>query len=125
MGRGIALGFGALLGASAFGAAGFSALGASSAFAGFSALGLSPAGFAGAPPGFGAPAPGLGAAAGLSFAGALAGADDATPSSISFFFSRRATGGATDDAGLLTNSPISLSFSSATLLSTPSSDAIS
>ena len=103
-------------GASAFGA-GASAFGPGfgpGRAPGFAAAGV-PAGFAAGV-----------LAAGLSvFSAFSAFGSGSTPSSASRFFRRRATGGAMDDAGLLTNSPISLSFSSATLLSMPSSEAIS
>ena len=71
--------------------------------------------------------PGRGAAegrAGPGTAAARAGAA-AVPSATSASRSLRATGGSMVDEGLLTNSPSSFSFASATLLSTPSSEAIS
>ena len=61
---------------------------------------------------------GPGVAAGRAGAAAL-------PSAASASRSLRATGGSMVDEGLLTNSPSSFSFASATLLSTPSSEAIS
>lgn len=69
----------------------------------------------------GVAAPGAFAAASFS-AGALGAV---IPSASSAAFSLRATGGSILEDGPLTNSPISLSFSRALLLSMPSSDAIS
>src|SRR5690606_20774876 len=68
--------------------------------------------------GFAAAGFGAGLAAGL-------GAGFATPSASSRCFRRRATGGAIEEDADLTYSPISLSFSRATLDSMPSSAAIS
>lgn len=64
-----------------------------------------------------------GRAAGAADDAPPAGADE--PSAASAARSLRATGGSMVDEGLLTNSPSSFSFASATLLSTPSSEAIS
>jgi hypothetical protein len=61
----------------------------------------------------------LGAAASAGFAGAV------MPAAASAAFSLRATGGSMLEEGPLTYSPISLSFSRATLLSIPSSAATS
>ncbi|CAI8354209.1 MAG: Uncharacterised protein [Cellulomonadaceae bacterium TMED98] len=83
-----------------------------------SAAGWSSAGAAG----FGA----LGFAAGFAagfFGSSLA--TGTTPSSAKAALSFLATGGSTVEDGPLTNSPMSLSFSSARLLSIPSSAAIS
>jgi len=80
-------------------------------------LGAAPAGtVAGVPACFDA-----GVATGLDGAGV----DGFAPSASSAALSLRATGGSMLDDGPLTNSPSSLSFASATLLSTPSSLAIS
>jgi hypothetical protein len=81
-------------------------------------------------PGVGAEeAPGLGEEpldfdAGFA-AGVASGADFSEPSASIAARSLRATGGSMVDEGLFTNSPSSLSFASAILLSTPSSAAIS
>ncbi len=90
--------------------------------AGASALGAGAAG-AGA---FGAAGPGVGApgVAGR-FAGAAGAAGAFAPSASRAARSLRATGGSILEDGPLTNSPNSLSFAMAILLSTPSSDAIS
>jgi len=108
-----------------FSAAGFSAAGAAT---GFSAAGCSAAGAAGAAglagPGVGREAPGLAGAFGAA-AAAGASAGLAAPSASRAARSLRATGGSMVDEGLLTNSPSSFSFARATLLSTPSSEAIS
>jgi hypothetical protein len=129
-GRG-APGFGAPLSdASAFSADGAGALGAGAAgAAGASAAGFSSAaGFGpGLGPGVGALGPGL--AADDDAAGFAAGFSSAlgliAPSASMAARSLRATGGSIVEEGLLTNSPSSFSFASATLLSTPSSAAIS
>ena len=105
--------------------------------AGLASVGLG-AGFAsatGAGAGFGAvglgtEAPG-GTVAGVpacldaGVATGFAGSAGLAPSACSAALSLRATGGSMLDDGPLTNSPSSLSFASATLLSTPSSLAIS
>ena len=84
-----------------------------------------------APRGAGAPgrAGRHGSAAARAGAGAAAAAARlcslAAPSASRAARSLRATGGSMVDEGLLTNSPSSFSFARATLLSTPSSDAIS
>jgi hypothetical protein len=69
---------------------------------------------------------GFGAAGVFAAAGALAGAAGALcPSASRADFSRRATGGAMLLDALLTNSPMSLSLSSAIFESMPSSAATS
>src|SRR5690606_24684687 len=103
--------------ASGLGAAG-SAFGAASAAAGFAGPGFGPGTGA---PGRGAPAVG---ALAVAFSSAL-GACFADGSASMAARSLRATGGSTVDEGLFTNSPSSLSFARANLLSTPSSAAIS
>lgn len=108
-------------GADAAGAAAFSSTGAG-ASAGFAGPGLGP--------GVGALGPGLGAPedADAGFAAAVAvltGAAVAGFSASMAARSLRATGGSIVDEGDFTNSPSSLSFASANLLSTPSSAAIS
>jgi hypothetical protein len=134
-GRG-APGFGALpspedgaAGAGADGFAGADGAGAFSAAGAGAGLGAGAAGAAGPGlgPGFG---PGVGAedfgagfAAGFAAAGSEAALRDGSASIAAR--SLRATGGSTVEDGLFTNSPSSLSFASATLLSTPSSAAIS
>lgn len=122
------------------GAAGAAGAGVSAGAAGASVTGASGAGFgAGFGPGTGAP--GFGArpgAAGLApgaadlapeaedAAAGAASPDDFRDASDSMAArSLRATGGSMVEEGLLTNSPSSLSFASAILLSTPSSAAIS
>jgi hypothetical protein len=110
----------------ALGAAAFGSAGCVSAFAAALAAG---AGLGAA--GFGAVAP-AGTVAGVpacfdagvatGFAGSAPGF---APSEARAALSLRATGGSMLDDGPLTNSPSSLSFASATLLSTPSSLAIS
>lgn len=95
------------------------------AAAGVAASEVSSADFAA--PGLAAPglaAPGL--AAGFAAAAGAASPDDFREASDSMAArSLRATGGSMVEEGLLTNSPSSLSFASAILLSTPSSAAIS
>ena len=131
--------------------AGFGGSGLSAA--GFSAAGFSAAGFAAASPastavsaaaagaltsaGVWTPASGAAAFSAAGFVAAFAGAFAAagfsgagsgfltTPSASRAARSLRATGGAMLDAEDLTNSPSSCSFARATLLSTPSSAAIS
>lgn len=111
-------------------AAGAGAAGAGASEAGAASTGVaSGAGFGpGFGPGVGALGPGL-AAAGLPAACLAAGFSSALglsdPSASMAARSLRATGGSIVDEGLLTNSPSSFSFASATLLSTPSSAAIS
>lgn len=113
-------------GASAAGA-GAGAAGAGAAGAGTSGAGLGP-GFG---PGVGAglaaePVPGFVADAAAGFAAGAAGAAPLSELSASIAArSLRATGGSMVEDGLFTNSPSSLSFASAILLSTPSSAAIS
>jgi hypothetical protein len=102
--------------AGADGAGAFSAAGAGAGAAG---PGLGP-GFG---PGVGAEDFGAGFAAGFAAAGSEAALRDGSASIAAR--SLRATGGSTVEDGLFTNSPSSLSFASATLLSTPSSAAIS
>lgn len=122
----------------AAGAAGAGTEGAGAATSG--AAGAAGAGVgAGAGAGAGRAGPGLAAgaagragpgrpAAGRGEAAGAAGADapaDAEPSASRAARSLRATGGSIVEDGLLTNSPSSLSFARAILLSTPSSEAIS
>ncbi len=77
-------------------------------------------------PGVAAGRAGPGRAPGRDAAAAgLASEDPDDPSAARAARSLRATGGSMVDEGLLTNSPSSFSFASATLLSTPSSEAIS
>jgi hypothetical protein len=111
-------------GADAAGAASTGAAGAAGA-AGFAGPGVGPEGRApGVAAGREGPgrAPEPGRAAG---AAGLASEDPDEPSAARAARSLRATGGSMVDEGLLTNSPSSFSFASATLLSTPSSEAIS
>lgn len=131
-GRG-APGVGALLSAGA-GASGAAGAGVAAAGAGAGAAGAAGASGAGLGPGLGpgfgpgvAPevVPGL-AAEGAGFAAGAAGAAPLSELSASIAArSLRATGGSMVEDGLFTNSPSSLSFASAILLSTPSSAAIS
>src|SRR5690606_20312445 len=124
-------------GAAGFAGPGVGAAGAASACAaaGAADAGASSRAGAGSAAGFAAAA-----GAAVSAAGALGLAARLAPvaaglASVSVFLpapaasraarSRRATGGSMVDEGLLTYSPSSFSFSRATLLSTPSSEAIS
>lgn len=114
-----------VFGAGAAGAAG--AFGPGAACFGAGALGASDvtAGAAGAGA-FGAAGPGVGAPGVAGRAAGAAGAAEAVaPEASRAARSLRATGGSMLDEGPLTNSPNSLSFAIAILLSTPSSDAIS
>lgn len=107
-------------GADAAGAAGAGVLWGAAGRAG---PGVGPDGRA---PGVAAGRAGPGRAPGRAAAAAgLASEDPDAPSAAKAARSLRATGGSMVDEGLLTNSPSSLSFASATLLSTPSSEAIS
>lgn len=111
-------------------AAGVAAAGAASAGAGAAAgaAGLAGPGVGpdGRAPGVAAGRAGPGRAPGRAAAAAgLASEDPEELSAARAARSLRATGGSMVDEGLLTNSPSSFSFASATLLSTPSSEAIS
>lgn len=111
-------------GAAAAGAAS-AGVGAAAGAAGFAGPGVGPEG---REPGVaaGRAGPGRAPAAGRADGAAgLASEDPEEPSAASAARSLRATGGSMVDEGLLTNSPSSFSFASATLLSTPSSEAIS
>ena len=111
-------------GVDAAGVAAAGAVGAAGA-AGFAGPGVGPEGRApGVAVGRAGPgrAPEPGRAAG---AAGLASEDPEELSAARAARSLRATGGSMVDEGLLTNSPSSFSFASATLLSTPSSEAIS
>ena len=117
---------------------GFASLGARFGACGFTAPGDgaeeafgSSFGAAGFDAGVGFAEPGV---AGVAFCGALgagfaagflSSAGFAPPSASNAARSLRATGGSIVDDGLFTNSPISLSFARAVLLSTPISAAIS
>ncbi len=106
-------------------AAGAGAAAGAAGAAGFAGPGVGPEGRApGVAAGRAGPgrAPAPGRAAG---AAGLASADPEEPSAARAARSLRATGGSMVDEGLLTNSPSSFNFASATLLSTPSSEAIS
>lgn len=106
-------------------AAGSAGAAGSGAAAGFAGPGRGPEGRApGVAAGRAGPgrAPDAGRAAG---AADLASEDPEELSAARAARSLRATGGSMVDEGLLTNSPSSFSFASATLLSTPSSEAIS
>ncbi len=116
-------------------AAGAEAAGADAAGAGAASGAAGAAGLAG--PGVGPEGRAPGVAAGRAGPGrapdagradgaaGLASEDPDEPSAARAARSLRATGGSMVDEGLLTNSPSSFSFASATLLSTPSSEAIS
>ena len=133
-GLGAALGFAAGFAGCASGVAGcdsgFGAAGFAPGFgtAGFFAAGFGAAGFLSEAAGFFGAA-GFFAAAGFFSAAGLAAlslaASGFTPSASNAAFTLRATGGATLEDEDFTNSPMSLSFASTTLLSMPRSAAIS
>ena len=107
------------LAAGAAGAAGRGGALGAAASAGAAAGASASAAGAGAGRGGGLEAAGFAAGRSFGFSGAL------MPSASSAAFSRRATGGAMLEEALLTNSPMSLSLSSAILLSMPRSAATS
>jgi len=123
---GLAAGASAAAGA-AFSGAAVSGTGLAAGAAGAAGLagpGVGPEGRApGVAAGRAGPGRAPGRAAGAAGDPPAAGAEE--PSAARAARSLRATGGSMVDEGLLTNSPSSFSFASATLLSTPSSEAIS